>query len=263
MLFEEERKRKIAEYVHEKGRASVQELAGHYQVSDSTVRRDLKDLEEQGLLLRTHGGAVVVQQEDDNREPSFVEKEDRFQQQKLEIAKAALTFVRDGDTIMLDSGTTTYHLAKLLKSFQKLTVVTNSVMVAQELANEKTIELLLTGGTLRPETLAMVGPFAESTLASVRFDKLFLATNGFDEQNGLTTPNMLEAATKKRMIASAQNVILLADQSKFGKVSFARFGGAEDITTLITDSGAPKDKVRAFEDAGISVVLAGPGGAGQ
>jgi DeoR family fructose operon transcriptional repressor len=223
------------------------------------VRRDLRDLEEQELLRRTHGGAVAMLQ-NDNNEPSFLEKEDRFQQQKLEIASSALSLIREGDTIMLDSGTTTYHLAKLLKNFQRLTVVTNSVMVAQELANEKNIELLLTGGTLRPETLAMVGPLAERAIESVHVDKLFLATNGFDIETGLTTPNLLEAATKKRMIRSAQQVILLADHSKFGRVSFSRFGDAEDINLLITDSLVSPAAAQLFEEAGIVVTLAGAGG---
>ncbi|HTG69815.1 MAG TPA: DeoR/GlpR family DNA-binding transcription regulator [Candidatus Udaeobacter sp.] len=262
MLFEEERKRHIADYVHQHSRASVQELANQFQVSESTVRRDLRDLEEQELLRRTHGGAVAVMQ-NDNNEPSFLEKEDRFQQQKQDIARAALSLIREGDTIMLDSGTTTYHLAKLLKNFQRLTVVTNSVMVAQELANEKHIDLLLTGGSLRPETQAMVGPFAERAIASVHVDKLFLATNSFDPETGLTTPNLIEAATKKRMIRSSEQVILLADHSKFGRVSFSRFGDPEDITTLITDSLASPAILKAFEEFGIVVVLADHGGAVQ
>lgn len=262
MLFEEERKRQIADYVHQHGRASVQELANNFQVSESTVRRDLRDLEEQELLRRTHGGAVAVLQ-NDNIEPSFMEKEDRFQQQKRDIATAAVSLIKEGDTVMLDSGTTTYYLAKLLKNFQRLTVITNSVMVAQELANEKYIELLLTGGTLRPETLAMVGPFAERAIESVHVDKLFLATNGFDSETGLTTPNLIEAATKKRMIRSAQQVILLADHSKIGRVSFSRFGDPEDITTLITDSLVAPAAVKTFEEAGIVVILADQGGAGQ
>ncbi len=231
-------------------------------MSESTVRRDLRDLEVQELLRRTHGGAVAVIH-NDNSEPSFVEKEDRFQQQKLDIARAALSLIREGDTIMLDSGTTTYYLAKLIRNFQRLTVVTNSVMVAQELANEKNIELLLTGGTLRPETLAMVGPFAERAIASVHVDKLFLATNGFDLKAGLTTPNLIEAATKQRMINSAKQVILLADHSKFEWVSFSKFGDHKDITTLITDSSITPEAVQAFEEAGIGVTLAGQGGAVQ
>ncbi|WP_419875085.1 DeoR/GlpR family DNA-binding transcription regulator [Candidatus Pristimantibacillus sp. PTI5] len=262
MLFEEERKRQIADYVRQHGRASVQELSNHFEVSESTVRRDLSDLEEQELLRRTHGGAVAAMQSNSS-EPSFVEKEDRFQQQKLDIAKAALSLIREGDTIMLDSGTTTYHLAKLLKNFQRLTVVTNSVMVAQELANEKSIELLLTGGMLRPETQAMVGPFAERAIASVHVDKLFLATNGFDAENGLSTPNLIEAATKNRMIKSADEVILLADHSKFGKVSFSRFGEIKDVTTLITDSLASPTVLQSFEEKGIVIVLASNGGAVQ
>jgi DeoR family fructose operon transcriptional repressor len=259
MLFEEERKLRIAEYVHEQGRASVQELANHFQVSESTIRRDLRDLEEQQQLRRTHGGAVTMLQ-NDNIESSFVEKEDRLQQQKTAIARAALSLIQEGDTILLDSGTTTYELAKLLKGFQRITVVTNSVMVAQELANERNIELLLTGGTLRPETLAMVGPFAERAIADVFVDKLFIATNGFDKEAGLTTPNLIEAATKKRMIRSARQVILLADHSKFGRVSFSRFGDSEDITYLITDSQLSPAMMQAFEEAGIHIILAEHGG---
>ncbi|MFC5469568.1 DeoR/GlpR family DNA-binding transcription regulator [Cohnella suwonensis] len=259
MLFEEERKLRIAEYVHKQGRASVQELANHFQVSESTVRRDLRDLEDQRQLQRTHGGAVA-RMHDDNIEPSFVEKEILFQQQKLAIARAALSLIGEGDTILLDSGTTTYYLAKLLKGFRRLTVVTNSVMVGQELANEKNIELLLTGGTIRPETLAMVGPLAERAIGDICVDKLFLATNGFDLEAGLTTPNLTEAATKNRMIRSARQVILLADQSKFGQISFSRFGGSADITTLITDSQVSPATLRVFEEAGIHVTVAENGG---
>ncbi|CAM4298022.1 DeoR/GlpR family DNA-binding transcription regulator [Paenibacillus alkaliterrae] len=259
MLFEEERKRLIADYVQQQGRASVQELANHFQVSESTVRRDLRDLEELLHLRRTHGGAVAMLQ-NDNMEPTFVEKEDRFQQQKLAIAQAAVSLIREGDTILLDSGTTTYHLAKLLKGFKRLTVVTNSVMVAQELADEKNMELLLTGGTLRPETLAMVGPFAERAIADVHVDKVFLATNGFDIQTGLTTPNMIEASTKNRMIRSAQKVVLLADHSKHGRISFCRFGDMTDVTTLITDKLLPSDAVQQLENAGLEVTLADLGG---
>ncbi|XEC95665.1 DeoR/GlpR family DNA-binding transcription regulator [Paenibacillus tarimensis] len=260
MLFEEERKRLIADYIRQRGRASVQELALQFQVSESTVRRDLRDLEELQFLRRTHGGAVPVL-ENDNNEPSFIEKEDRFQQQKLAIARAALSLIREGDTILLDSGTTTYQLAKLLRGFQRLTVITNSVMAAQELANEKTIELLLTGGTLRPETLAMVGPFAERNIASVHVDKLFLATNGFDTEAGLTTPNMVEAAVKSRMIRSARQVILMADHSKYGQVSFARFGELSDIARMITDRDISPAAVQEIESAGIDMTIADQGGA--
>lgn len=258
MLFEEERKQKIADYVQEHERASVQELAQHFQVSESTVRRDLKDLEESKQLRRTHGGAVAIQS--DNSEPPFNEKEDRFRSQKEWIAKAAAAKVEEGDTLFLDAGSTTYYLAKELKAFKKLTVVTNSIMAAQELSGSPHIELLLTGGTLRHETLAMVGSVAERTLDMVRVDKVFLAINGLDPENGLTTPAMAEAEMKRRMIRAGKQVLLLADHSKYGKVSFARVAGLEEVDILITDAGIPALAAAALEEAGLQLMIAQPGG---
>ena len=155
------------------GRALVPELAELFQVSESTVRRDLRDLEEAKQLRRTHGGAVAIQQ--DSAEPSFVEKEDRYRTQKEDVAQKALSFIEEGDTIFLDSGTTTYYMSKHLKYFQQLTVVTNSNMVAEELKQVKHINLLLTGGTLRHETQAMVGPVADRTIGSIRVDQAVLS----------------------------------------------------------------------------------------
>lgn len=251
MLFEEERKRKIVEYIQSHGRALVPELADRFQVSESTVRRDLRELEEAKLLRRTHGGAVLLQQ--DSVEPSFVEKEDRYRLQKEGVAQKALSFIEEGDTIFLDSGTTTYFIAKHLRNFQKLTVVTNSNMVVQELNQLKHLDLLLTGGTLRYETQAMVGPIADRAIDSIRVDKLFLAINGIDPDAGLTTPNLTEAETKRRMIQSAKQVILVTDHSKFGKVSFAKVAELSDIHHCIVDDELPAQSVRAMEAEGIKV----------
>lgn len=253
MLFEEERKQKIADYVQSHERASVQELAQVFQVSESTVRRDLKDLEEAKQLRRTHGGAVALQQ--DNRELPFIEKEDYFRSQKEHIAQAAAAMIEEGDTVLLDSGSTTFYLAKLLKSFKQLTVVTNSIMVAQELANLSHIELILTGGKLRNETLAMVGPVAERMLDMVRVDKVFLAINGLDAENGLTTPSMLEAEMKRKMIRAGKRVVLLADHSKFGRIAFARVADLSQIHHLITDAGIPAQALPELEEAGIEVTV--------
>ncbi|WP_207952399.1 DeoR/GlpR family DNA-binding transcription regulator [Paenibacillus turpanensis] len=252
MLYEEERKQKIADYVQEHRRASVQELAQHFQVSESTVRRDLKDLEEVGKLRRTHGGAMLLQ--NDNNEPPFVEKEDRFRAQKEAIACAALSIVQEDETIFLDSGSTTYCLAKLLKNYQKLTVVTNSVMAATELSSSKGIDLVLTGGTLRHETLAMVGPIAEKTLDYIRVDHVFLAINGFDVESGLSTPSLIEAEMKRKMIGAGKQVVLLADHSKYGKVSFAKVAGMEVVDLLITDEGLHEENRKAIESAGIHLI---------
>ncbi|MDQ0062144.1 DeoR/GlpR family DNA-binding transcription regulator [Paenibacillus harenae] len=254
MLFEEERKRKIVDYIQSHGRALVPELANRFQVSESTVRRDLRELEEAKQLRRTHGGAVLLQQ--DSVEPSFVEKEDRYRRQKERIAQEALSFIDEEDTIFLDSGTTTYFMAKHLRNFQKLTVVTNSNMVAQELNQMKHLDLLLTGGTLRYETQAMVGPIADRAIGSIRVDKLFLAINGLDPDGGLTTPNLTEAETKRRMIQSAKQVILVMDHSKFGKVSFAKVAELTDIHHCIVDDAISEQAVRTMEAEGIKVTVA-------
>ncbi len=253
ILFEEERQHKIADYVQERERASVQELAQHFQVSESTVRRDLKILEEEGKLRRTHGGAVAFVS--DNSEPTFVEKEDRYRLQKELIAKEAASMVREGDSIILDSGTTTYYLAKELKTFKKLTVVTNSVAVAQELSANTGIDLILTGGTLRHETLAMVGPLAEKALESVHVDKAFVAINGLDPVIGLTTPNMLEASTKRAFFRSTKQVILLMDHSKYGRVSFAKVAALSEIDQLLTDDGISDNALKELDTAGITVAI--------
>ncbi|WP_199620244.1 DeoR/GlpR family DNA-binding transcription regulator [Paenibacillus alkalitolerans] len=254
MLYEEERKNQIADYVQEHGRASVQELAQHFQVSESTVRRDLKELEEANRLRRTHGGAIALQ--DDNIEPPFTVKEDRFRLQKEAIAKTAAAMIHEGDIILLDSGTTTYYLAKELKAFNKLTVVTNSLMASQELANHPGIDLLLAGGTLRHETLATVGPVADRTFDSVRVDKAFLAINGIDPKAGLTTPNLLEAATKRRMIECAAKVILLADHSKYGRVSYAKVAELGEVHHCIMDDGISGDAIGELKTAGVNITLA-------
>lgn len=254
-LFEEERKREIAQYVQSRGRALVPELAVQFNVSESTVRRDLRDLEEARQLRRTHGGAVAIEQ--DSVEPTFIEKEDRYRSQKEEIARSALAFIEEGDTIFLDSGTTTYYLAQHLKDFQELTVVTNSNMVAEVLKQAKHIQILLTGGTLRHETQAMVGPLANRSIGAIRVNKLFLAMNGVDTDAGLTTPNLTEAETKRCMIQAANQIILVADHSKFGQISFAKVADLAEIHHCIVDEAVSEQAIGEMEAEGIKVTIAG------
>ena len=256
MLYEEERKLKIVEYLQEHMRASVQELSRSFQVSESTVRRDLQELEDTKLLKRTHGGAVCL--DNVNFEPTFLEKEDKFRKEKEAIARKASELIQDGDTLVIDSGTTTVYLAKEIKRFSNLKVVTNSINLAQELQGFEGIEVIITGGTLRQNTLAMVGPIAEQSLSMLRVDKAFIATNGLDLKEGLTTPNLLEAVTKAKMIDVAKQVILLADHTKIGKVAFAKFADLSQIDTCIVDDKAPKNVIDEMEDAGILVYTVTP-----
>ncbi|MDF9840569.1 MULTISPECIES: DeoR/GlpR family DNA-binding transcription regulator [unclassified Paenibacillus] len=254
MLFEEERKRSIVQFVEQRTRASVQELSLQLGVSESTIRRDLKELEEARLLKRTHGGAVSLQSV--NFEAAFPDKADRLLDEKQRIAAKAVQMIQEGDAILLDGGTTTLQIAKALKTFSNLKVITNSIMALNELRDCRNIEVSITGGMLRPDTMAFVGPMTERSLEMVRVDKTFLGTNGLDLQEGITTPNMLEAATKRKMIAVAKQSILLADHSKIGQVSFCKVADLHEIDHCILDSAVQGNFIRGLEamDVGFTVV---------
>lgn len=234
MLFEEERKSKLVQHLQEQQRASVQELSALFDVSESTIRRDLKELEDARLLKRTHGGAVSL--DSVNFEPNVLEKEDQFKQEKEKIGVAALELIHEGDSIFLDSGTTTLQLARELRKRQlRVTVITNSIIVLNELRDVHHLEVSMVGGILRPETLAFVGPMAERCMEMITVDKAFIATNGLDLKHGITTPNLIEAATKRKMLQIAKEVILLCDHSKIGKVTYAKVADLNEIDHCIID----------------------------
>lgn len=256
MLYEEERKTQIVEYIQEHARASVQQLSKAFDVSESTIRRDLKELEDSNCLKRTHGGAVCLDMV--NFEPTYTERKDKYAGEKESIAKKAVEFIHDGDTILLDSGTTTQFLAKEMKKFTNLTVVTNSLMIAQELQNAPGIEIIVVGGTLRSNSLALVGPIAEDNFKWLRVDICFLATNSLDLKEGLTTPNITEASTKRKMMQSAKQIILLADHTKIGRVSFAKFGDLCDIDHYIVDNGIDEEVINEMREKNISVHVVNP-----
>ncbi|GAW92127.1 DeoR/GlpR family DNA-binding transcription regulator [Calderihabitans maritimus] len=255
-MYSEERKKIILDYIQNHGRASVQELTEVVQVSESTIRRDLKELKEARLIKRTHGGALSLQSV--NFEPTLGEKEVTFLKEKRAVAKKAVELIEEGDTILLDAGTTTFELAKELKSFSKLTVVTNAVNIIQELLTHPGIELVVVGGILRKETLAMVGPIAEQALSMIRVDKLFLATNGIDVEAGLTTPNLIEAATKRKMISIAKQVILLTDHSKVGVISHAKIADINEINQIILDDAVDEHFSSQIKALGVGIHLVHP-----
>ncbi|WP_199909987.1 DeoR/GlpR family DNA-binding transcription regulator [Paenibacillus sp. CAA11] len=253
-MFEEERKQSVIQYLQRHQRASVQELSEAFEVSESTIRRDLKELEEAKQLKRTHGGAVSLQSA--NFEPNMIEKEDFFREEKERIARLAAELIQEGDTILLDSGTTTLHLARELRKLNQIRVITNSLIVLNELRDCRNIEVSLTGGLLRQETLAFVGPMTETSLDMVRVDKAFIATNGIDLRNGITTPNMIEAATKRKMIEIAKEVILLTDHSKIGQIAYAKFADLTALHQCIFDVGAPDEFIKQLRKLGVAVTLA-------
>ncbi|WP_347553237.1 DeoR/GlpR family DNA-binding transcription regulator (plasmid) [Pseudalkalibacillus hwajinpoensis] len=236
-MFMEERKSQILEYLRHMSRASVHDLSRQFKVSDSTIRRDLKELEETDNIKRTHGGAILLQPV--SFEESIGERKKDYIEEKKAIAKKAVEFINPGDAILLDSGTSTYELVKKLKTFSNLSIVTNSIIIMQELADTG-LEVMLLGGNLRRETSALVGPFAEQALNMIRIDKAFIGTNGLDLNNGIiTTPNLTEARIKRMMITNARHTLLLTDHSKIGKVNFAKVADLTEIDFCITDNNVP------------------------
>ncbi|MCX7694378.1 MAG: DeoR/GlpR family DNA-binding transcription regulator [Caloramator sp.] len=249
-MFAEERKAKILEMINSGNSVRVSELSKLFNVSEATIRRDLIELEQAGCIVRTHGGAVS--NTSTNFEPSFKEKQDKFLKEKEQIAKKAASLIEDGDTVTIDSGTTTQFISKYINA-KAVTVVTNSVNLADELSDREDIEVIVTGGLLRTKTKAMVGPVAEETLKKLKVDKLFLGANGVSIKSGVTTPNIVEANTKRVMIEGAKEVYLLIDSSKFDEVNFSLICPVSKIDYIITDK-LPKDYEK-YQHLGIKFIL--------
>jgi len=252
-VLNEERRRAILELVNRDGRVLVPELAQRFQTSQVTIRKDLEVLHNLRQLHRTHGGALPARDRalDD---PSLREKEQLHRKEKLRIAEAATRMVSDGQVIILDSGTTTTAIARALRSFQNLTIVTNAVNIAAELAGTS-IEVILTGGTLRKNSFSLVGPMAEDTLRHLNADLLFLAVDGFDVHYGLTTPNLLEAKVNRVMVEVARRTVAVCDSSKFGRRSLSLIVPTSAMHEVITDRGITKSDLRALRKAGIEVTI--------
>lgn len=257
-MFAEERYRRILELVNAAGKATVSQLSEELNVSAVTVRRDLEKLEEMNLLVRTHGGAIPVGSDviRTAAEKPFSEKAEALTEEKRRIAAAAAALVEDDDAVLLAPGTTSMLIAKELAVSQKrLTLVTNAVNIALYLSSNSEIEVMLLGGSVRRKSLAAVGPVAEEALARVRVDKLFLGVDGFDLQEGLTTPNVAEASINRKMMSIARETIVVADHSKFGKVLFAHIAPIEQVDKVISDRGLNRELAKKIRDLGISLTL--------
>lgn len=245
-----ERRRKIVDVLQSDDRAQVGELAARFGVSQSTIRRDLQLLSETGVVERTHGGVLPPSR----FEPSFGQKETENRAQKRAIARAAAQLVQHGHTVFLDGGTTTLELARELRTRNDITIASNSVPIAVELANR--VRLILTGGSVKESTLALVGPIAERSIEQMHVDIAFIGMNGVSSGAGFTTPTWEEAATKVRMIRAGRLAVVLADSSKLGTVTFAHVARPDEVDLLITDEAASAAEVEALRAAGLQVRLA-------
>ncbi|MDC0766841.1 DeoR/GlpR family DNA-binding transcription regulator [Streptomyces sp. HD] len=246
-LLAEQRRALILDEVRRRGGVRVNELTRKLGVSDMTVRRDLDALARQGVLEKVHGGAVPVV-EASTHEPGFEAKSGLELTAKEDIARAAADLVAPGSAIALSGGTTTYALAHQLVDVPDLTVVTNSVRVADVFhAAQRTTgprqgaaTVVLTGGVRTPSD-SLVGPVADQAIATLHFDVLFLGVHGISVEAGLSTPNLAEAETNRRLVQSARRVVVVADHTKWGVVGLSSFAALEQVDTLVTDAGLATD----------------------
>src|ERR1700730_14490623 len=210
-MLSEERQREILEILNREGRVLVVDLAKHFDTSQVTIRKDLEILHMKGRIHRTHGGALSVR-ESALEDPTLREKEKLHRKEKLRIAEAAARMVTEGQVVILDSGTTTTAIARALRNFQNLTVITNAANIAAELSGS-VLEVILTGGSLRKNSFSLVGPLAEETLHKLHADVLFLGVDGFDVQYGISTPNLLQSKVNRAMIEISKVAVAVCDSS--------------------------------------------------
>lgn len=235
------------------GIVRVADLATKLQVSEVTVRTDLSQLEREGLLKRTYGGAVLAKSR--RFERPFAEQQTVSFDEKRRIGAAAVGLIEEGDTIILDVGTTTTEVARQMTTFRNVVVVTNGLNIAFELEQCPGLTVMVTGGTLRAMQHSLVNPYATLLLSEINADKLFLGCNGVSRQRGITNANLQEAEIKKAMVAAAKSVIVVADSSKVGAISAAHVCPLSEVKTLITDSDADPTELQRLRDVGLNVTV--------
>ncbi|MEV8534920.1 DeoR/GlpR family DNA-binding transcription regulator [Streptomyces sp. NPDC051211] len=259
-MFAAERRQLILEMVRANGAVSLRELARVVQTSEVTVRRDVRALEAEGLLDRRHGGAVLPG--GFTRESGFPQKSHLATAEKTAIADVAAGLVEEGEAVVVGAGTTTQELARRLARVPGLTVVTNSLLVAQALAHANRVEVVMTGGTLRGSNYALVGSGAEQSLQGLRVSRAFLSGSGLTAERGLSTSNMLSASVDRALVQAAAEVVVLADHTKLGTDTMFQTVPTDVITRLVTDEPPPHDdraaaELQALADQGVQVTVAG------
>jgi DeoR/GlpR family transcriptional regulator of sugar metabolism len=236
-FFPEERLERIASLVVEKQRVSVAELSSLFDVSKVTIRNDLDELERRGLLVRTHGGALAINQDHKEVELSFDVRERLQQGEKSRIGQMAASLVHDGDAIALDASTTALQIAKRIKDRRELTIVTNGIRIALEF-------------------MSLVGELGEEVLAKFNVQKGFFGVKGVTLEEGLTDVDSYEVQLKRAMVCAAKEVIAIVDHTKWGQVGFVSFASIDQVDCVITDDGAPPDMAAALQKAGVDVIIA-------
>ena len=258
-VFARERQERIVRIVEEHGRARVGDLAARFRVSAVTIRKDLVVLESAHRLVRAHGGAIAIDRS--RAELSFDIRERLQADEKRRIGAAAAALVHDGESIIMDASTTALSVARHLKArrgWSQLTVITNGLRLASELAGHPGIVVLMLGGRVRWEALSVVGQLGDGLFSRINVQKAFLGAAGFTPESGLADATDEEAQIKRSMVTAAREVIAIVDHTKWERAAFATFCPTDQVSIVLTDEGAPDAMVRALIGRGIDVQLLGP-----
>lgn len=248
------RSQKISARIARSGEATIADLAEDFGVSEMTIRRDLEALEDEGIIRRIRGGAISVISR--SYEPPIAERAASAAAAKRAIGQAAAALLADGEIVIVDVGTTTLELARALSGHRKLTVVTPSLLVAIELAKSPDVRTLVTGGILRPGEMSLIGHRAEDSFADLNCDTIFLGVAGVDCERGLTEYNLDDTRVKQAALKSARRCVVLADETKLGRVAFATVAPLARVDVLVTDARLDHPVVVQAADAGVEIVHA-------
>ncbi|HGL6329226.1 DeoR family transcriptional regulator [Citrobacter amalonaticus] len=250
-----ERREQIIQRLRQQGSVQVNDLSGLFGVSTVTIRNDLAFLEKQGIAVRAYGGALICDSNMPGAEPSVEDKSSLNTAVKRSIAKAAVELIKPGHRVILDSGTTTYEIARLMRQHSDVIAMTNGMNVANALLEADGVELLMTGGHLRRQSQSFYGDQAEQSLQNYHFDMLFLGVDAIDLERGVSTHNEDEARLNRRMCEVAERIIVVTDSSKFNRSSLHKIIDTQRIHTIIVDEGIPEESLKEFHRSGVEVII--------
>nr|WP_262690000.1 transcriptional repressor AgaR [Kordiimonas aestuarii] len=252
------RRERIIDMLRRQGSVQVLTLADIFSVSTQTIRKDLEFLAKRGIATRSYGGALLNDSHGPRSEAALELKQQRHTDEKSMIGKLAASYISPGDSIILDSGTTTHKIAASIDDDMEIVAVTNDFGIMSELTRCEKLQLIMLGGSLRRKNMAFYGTQAEYAMKNLLIDKLFLGVDGFDIDKGITTHYEPEASLNRMMCQAANEVIVVTDSSKFGRVCLHKIADPVAITRLITDSNIPADFAHRLRDMGVEVITTNP-----
>lgn len=250
-----ERREQIIQRLRQQGSVQVNDLATTFCVSTVTIRNDLAFLEKQGIAVRAYGGALICDSHTPSTEPSVEDKSSLNIALKRSIARVAAEMILPGHRVILDSGTTTFEIARLMRQHNDVIAMTNGMNVANALLEAEGVELLMTGGHLRRQSQSFYGDQAEQSLQNYHFDMLFLGVDAIDLERGVSTHNEDEARLNRKMCEVAERIIVVTDSSKFNRSSLHKIIDTPRIHTIIVDEGIPDESLEGLRKLGVEVVL--------